>query len=109
MNSAELQESPKLSAATSGFVMAAAITILFNTALAWAKDASAPLTDFMKSLTGHHWTTHGLADLILFGGLSFLFTKTKIAQRIDSNHLIAGLIGAVVIAVLGLGIWFAFV
>jgi hypothetical protein len=54
---------------TSGFVLAAAITVLFNTALAWAKDAYAPLNTFLQSLTGHHWTTHGLADLLLFLGL----------------------------------------
>jgi hypothetical protein len=99
----------KLTAATSGFVLAAAITALFNTALACAKDAYAPLKDVMKSLTGHDWTTQGLADLALFVGLGLIFMSTRGAERIDSSLLIASLIGAVVIAGLGLCIWFAFV
>jgi hypothetical protein len=102
-------EIPGLSAATAGFVLAAAITVLFNTALAWAKDAYAPLNNFMQSLLGHHWTTHGVADLIVFIGLGFLFTKTRLAQKMDPNRLIGALIGAVAVAALGLVLWFAFV
>jgi hypothetical protein len=109
MNSAIGSESGKLTAATSGFVLAAAITVLFNTGLAWAKDAYPPLNDFMKSLSGHHWTTHGLADLIVFLGLAFIFVKTRVAEKIDPNRLIGALIGAVVIAGLGLALWYAFV
>jgi hypothetical protein len=98
----------KLTAATSGFVLAAAITALFNTALAWTKDAYAPLKVFMKSLTGHDWTTHGLVDLLLFVGLGFIFMHTKVAEKIDPNRLIGVLIGAVGIAALGLALWYAF-
>ena len=97
------------SAATSGFVLAAAITVLFNTGLAWAKDAYPPLNDFMKSLSGHHWTTHGLADLVVFLGLGFIFMNRRVAEKIDPNRLIGALIGAVAIAGLGLALWYAFV
>jgi hypothetical protein len=109
MNSAIGSECPKLKAATSGFVLAATIAVLFNTGLAWAKDAYAPLNDFMKLLSGHHWTTHGLADLIVFLGLAFIFVKTRVAEKIDPNRLIGALVGAVVIAGLGLALWYAFV
>jgi hypothetical protein len=94
--------------ATSSFALAAAITVLFNTALAWTKDAYAPLNSFMKSLTGHHWTTHGLADLILFIGLGLIFQKTHVAERMDPNRLISILVGAVVAASLGLALWYVF-
>jgi hypothetical protein len=94
--------------ATSSFALAAAITVLFNTALAWTKDAYAPLNSFMKSLTGHHWTTHGLADLILFIGLGLIFQKTHVAELMDPNRLISILVGAVVAASLGLALWYVF-
>jgi len=100
-------DSPKLTAATSGFVLAAAIAVLFNTALAWVKDASRPVTDFMTSLGGHHWTTHGLADLVLFIGLGFIFMNTRVAEKIDPNRLIGVLTVAVGIAGLGLVVWYA--
>jgi uncharacterized membrane protein SirB2 len=109
MDSAVSSEAPKITAATSGFVLAAAITLLFNTALACAKDAYAPLKAFMKSLTGHDWTTHGLADLLLFVALGFIFMKLRVAERINAGRLIAFLISAAAIAGLGLALWFAFV
>jgi hypothetical protein len=109
MDSAIGSESGKLTPATSGFVLAAAITVLFNTALSCAKDADAPLKAFLKSLTDHDWTTQGLLDLALFAGLGLIFTKTRVAEKIDSGRLIAGLIGAVAIAAIGLVLWFAFV
>ena len=105
MSTAVRTESTKLTATTSGFALAAAITVLFNTALAWAKDAYEPLNSFMKSLTGHHWTTHGLADLALFVGLGFILGK--VAEKMDPNRLIRILVGSVVIAGLGLALWFA--
>ena len=98
-----------LSPATAGFVLSAAITVLFNTALAWAKDAYAPLNTFLASIAGHHWTTHGLFDLVLFAGLGLLFTSTKTAQKIPAGRLTGILIGAVATATLGLGVWYTFV
>ena len=63
----------------------------------------------MKSVAGHHWTTHGLADLVLFIGLGFLFTSAKTGEKMDPNRVIAALVGSVIVAALGLALWFAFV
>jgi hypothetical protein len=98
----------KLSVTTSGFVLAAAITVLVSTALACAKDAYDPLKTFMKSIAGHDWTTQGLFDLALFIALGLIFAKTGVAERMNSTRLIAGLIGAVLIAGVGLALWYAF-
>ena len=95
--------------ATSGFVLSASITVLFSTVLACMKDVNAPLKTFMKSIAGHDWTTQGLADLVLFLVLGFIFTKAGVLEKMAPDRLIAVLIGAVVIAGLGLGLWFAFV
>lgn len=102
-------EVPKLTPATSGFVLAASITVLFNTVLACAKDAYAPLKSAMKALAGHDWTTQGLIDLLLFIGLGIIFTSTGISERMDPSRLTASLVAAVVIAGLGLALWYAFV
>jgi len=107
MNSTIPSEAPKLTAATSGFVLAASITVLLNTALACVKDAYVPLKSFMRSLAGHDWTTQGLIDLLLFVGLGFIFMRTGVAEKINSNRLIGGLIAAVAIAGLGLALWYA--
>ena len=52
-----------LDGVAAAFGMAAIVTILFNTLLAWIKDAFDPLNDVMALLTGHHWITHGLFDV----------------------------------------------
>lgn len=109
MDSGNGRETPQLTATTSSFVLAAAVTVLFSTALAWAKDVYAPLKNFLKSLTGQDWTTHGLLDLLLFIGLGLIFMRTKAAERIPSRRLIGGLVVAVGIAGMGLALWFAFI
>jgi hypothetical protein len=109
MNSAPSAESTRLSPATAGFALAAAITILFNTALAWAKDSSPKPTAFMTSLTGHHWTTHGLADLALFAGLGLFFARSNIGRTWAARPVIGKLTAAVVAGAAGLALWFAFV
>jgi hypothetical protein len=106
MDSTIHSEAPKLTAATSGFVLAAAIAVLFNTALACSKDAYAPLKNWMKSLAGHDWTTQGLVDLLLFVGLGFVFMQTGVAEKINPNRLLGVLIGAVAIAGFGLALWY---
>jgi hypothetical protein len=95
-----------LGRASAAFALAAAIACVFNTVLAWAKDASTTLNDFMGSLTGHHWITHALADCIVFFGLGLVFMKTSAASRIDPNGLRYILIWAVILASLGLFVWF---
>ena len=87
-----------------GFGLAAAITILFNTVLAWVKDAYAPLNDFMASLTGHHWRTHGIVDVVVFIVLGYLFTFRNF--RISGWRLAALLAAASVVAGGGLALWF---
>jgi hypothetical protein len=107
LDSAITSESPKLSAATSGFVLAAALTVVFNTALACAKDIFPPLKNTMKSLTDHDWTTHGLIDLLLFAGLGFFFMKSNLTEQMNPSRLIGVLVVAVASAVLGLALWYA--
>jgi hypothetical protein len=100
-----LQSNEQLSRSSSAFALAAAVTVIFNTALAWAKDSSAPLKKFMVSLTGHHWTCHALADVIVFFGLGFLLTATGVTEKMDSRHIIVLLILAVILASIGLAGW----
>ena len=95
-----------LGRASAAFALAATVTVLFNTALAWAKDAYSPLNKFMASLTGHDWTTHAVTDILVFIALGLIFLKTGVADKIDPNRLINGLMGAVILTSLGLVGWY---
>jgi len=96
-----------LDGAAGAFGLSAAIAIVFNTILAWTKDAYDPLNNFMASLTGHHWITHGLADIAVFLILGFLFTRRGF--RMDGTKLAAIVAGAAIVSAAGLALWFVLV
>jgi len=98
--------SSQVSRASAAFGWAAAITILFNSVLASAKDYYPPLNKAMAALTGHHWITHGLADVVLFFGLGLLLQRTPWAAK--TAHLPAILVACVLAAAVGLLGWFWF-
>lgn len=106
---ARVSSASSLDSVSAAFALSAAVTVVFNTLLAWVKDAYDPLNKFMASLSGHHWTTHGLADVLLFVVLGFVFLNLGTAQRMTPKHLIETLVGAVIAAGIGLTAWFIFV
>jgi hypothetical protein len=108
MNPSLKKEVARPGHASAAFALAAAAACIFNTLLAWAKDAYAPLNKLMGSLTGHHWITHGLADCILFFGLGWILSKGSFADTVSPDKLTSILIWSVVGASVGLFAWFLF-
>lgn len=97
------EESGKTAAA---FGLAAAVTVLFNTILALVKDAYQPLDQLMAALTGNHWVTQGLADVILFFAVGWLFTSRGIPAGGLTNATVATVTAASLIAGGLLAGWF---
>jgi hypothetical protein len=100
-------ESARVGRTSGGFALAAAITILFSTALACVKDAYKPLSIFMNSVAWHNWIMHGFVDVILFLALGMTFSKSGVADRIAPHRLISFLVAAVIVAGVGLFVWYA--
>jgi len=98
----------KLSRASASFALAAAISIVVNTVLACAKDTYQPLKTWMASLTGHDWTTQGLAIVGLFVVLGLVIRKTSFTETVPPNRIISVLAGAAITAGIGLFAWYAF-
>jgi hypothetical protein len=96
-------------AVAAAFGLSAAITAVFNVVLAFIKDSYAPLNSFMAHLTGHHWRTHGLADIILFFVLGWIFSSSGIPAGGLTKGSAVTLAWAVVAACAALGLWFVFV
>ena len=63
---------------TVSFGIAASVVVLLSALLTYAKEHYAPLHDLMAGLTGHHWVTHTLADLLLFLLLGILLRKSTL-------------------------------
>jgi len=93
-----------LDGAAGAFGAAAAFVMVFNTALAWIKDAYAPLNDFMAALTGHHWITHGLVDLAVFVVTGAVLMRLGV--RFDGRRLLIAVIAAALLGGGGLTLWF---
>ncbi|WP_448188582.1 hypothetical protein [Azospirillum sp. sgz301742] len=96
-----------LDTASTAFGLSAATVIIFNTLLAWVKDSYEPLNSFMAALTGHHWITHGLVDVLLFFGLGAFFMARHVKVRADA--LMVAVVAAAVLGGAGLAGWFLFV
>ena len=89
--------------------IAAAVAVLFNTLLAWVKDTYDPLNTAMAKTPGHHWTTHGVAVVLVFLIVGFMLSRSS-ADWIKSRYgAVYMLCGAVVLAGLGLAGWFLLV
>jgi multisubunit Na+/H+ antiporter MnhB subunit len=96
-----------LDGAAAAFGIAAAIAIVFNTVLAWIKDAYDPLNSFMAALTGHHWITHGLADIAVFAIVGAVLMRRHVSM--EGTWLVCLLAGAVIVGGGGLALWFVLV
>ena len=101
------QASGRLRAAASAFGVAAIGTILFSTVLTFAQDAWPPVGRILERLAGHHWTAHGLLDLIVFYGFGFLLWRGG-AQR-DGVRLAVAMAVAAIVGGGGLVLWFLLV
>ena len=99
-------KSHDISATTAGYGLSAAFTAIFNTVLAWVKDANPGLNTAMKHMLGHHWTTHGVIDVVLFLVLGYVLSQTAMARHMDGNKLAKIIIGASVLGGGGLAVWF---
>lgn len=101
----DVGESTK-AATAAAFGLSAGITALFNVVLAFVKDSYPPLNAFMAHLTGHHWRTHGLADVILFFLLGWLFMSRGTPAGGLTDGTVKTLVVCVIVASAALGLWF---
>ncbi len=63
----------------------------------------------MKMLTGHHWRTHGLFDLVVFFLLGWVFMRNRIPAGGLTNGLAATVAVASIASGAALGLWFLLV
>jgi hypothetical protein len=98
-------EASGLSHTASAYAAGAAVAVLFNTLLAWVKDSSDALNTAMAHTLGHHWTTHGVAVVLVFLLVGFLLSRRQ-GDLLTGYSAIYALVGSVVVAGLGLLGWF---
>jgi hypothetical protein len=78
---------------SAGFGVSFLIASIFNALLIVAKEKYAPLKDWMKSLSGHHWITHAIFVIALFIVLGYILSKADLEKKIDADKTSGMVIG----------------
>jgi hypothetical protein len=86
-----------VSAQVAGYGVSYAITSILSALLVVWKEANAGVHDFLASITGHHWVTHGLLDVIVFVVLGAILSRGA-GLRMSGNAIVATVVGATVIS-----------
>lgn len=92
---------------TISYILSYVIAVIFSSVLTIVKDLQAPLKAWMKSLTTHHWVTHGIFVLVLFFLLAFIFNKQKTGKNLTTDQLSNWVIyGTILSGVILVGFYF---
>ena len=94
-------ENSEIGKYTRSFGLSFAITSVVSALLVIIKESSEEgVLAAMKAVTGHHWITHGLINLILFVVIGWAFTRSNNGQgvEINANGLVSCILGAVIIS-----------
>lgn len=103
-------ENKGVSRYTNSFGLSLALASVINGLLVVAKEKSAPVMSGMQKLTGHHWVTHAVIVLAVFGVFGFGFTRTNGGRgpKMTSGRLIGTVVSGVVVgAVIIVGFYLA--
>ena len=94
-------ENSEIGKYTKSFGLSFAITSIVSALLVILKESSEEgVLALMKAITGHHWVTQGLFNLILFVVLGWALSKANKGQgvKISANGLVSCIAGAVIIS-----------
>lgn len=70
-----------------GFGLSYAFTSIFSALLVVLKEKSEGIHDGLAAITGHHWVTHGLLNVILFVVLGLVLSRPGRAPMAASSLL----------------------
>ena len=97
-NQATTDTNEFIASSTSGFGLSYAITSILSALLVVLKERSEAVHNGLTAITGNHWVTHGVLNLIVFLVLGFVFYRIGGGIRMTANALIATIFGATVIS-----------
>ena len=79
------------------FGMSYAITNIFSALLMVLKESSEAVHNFLTAITGHHWVTHGVFNLVVFVVLGIMLSRSGRAQM-SAGSLINMIVGSTIVS-----------
>jgi hypothetical protein len=86
---------------TKSFGLSFAITSFISAILVILKETNEDtVLKGMAAITGHHWITHGLFDIVLFVVLGWVLSRPNNGQglKISTNALIGSIVASVLVS-----------
>jgi len=86
---------------TKSFGLSFAITSFISALLVILKETNEDtVLKGMAAITGHHWITHGLFDIVLFVVLGWVLSRPNNGQglKISTNALIGSIVASVLVS-----------
>jgi hypothetical protein len=86
---------------TMSFGLSFAITSVVSALLVILKESSEEgVLAWMAAVTGHHWVTHGLINIILFVVLGWALSRANKGQgvKMSANGLVSFAVGAIILS-----------
>jgi hypothetical protein len=78
------------------FGLSYAVTSVFSALLVVLKESNEAVLSGLAGLTGHHWVTHGLLDLIVFLALGLVLVRRGLAMT--DRALVTVIVGSTVLS-----------
>lgn len=75
-----------------GYGISYAVTSFVSALLVLLKETNESVHGFMQALTGHHWVTHGVFDVLLFVLLGWTLSKMDFAKSVGVNSVITAVV-----------------
>jgi nitric oxide reductase large subunit len=90
-----------LNAQTRGFGLSVAITCVISALLVVVKETNDGLMKFMKTITVHHWVTHGIFDVLVFLVIGYLLAKSNDGKGpdIDDGKLLQAIVAGFLLGI----------
>lgn len=80
------------------FGISYAITSILSALLVVLKESSQAVLDGLAAITGHHWVTHGVLNIIVFVALGFVLSRMDVGVQMTGKSLITTIVGATVVS-----------
>lgn len=91
--------SDRADAYATGFGLSFAITSVLSALLVVLKEMNEDsVLAAMKAITGHHWVTHGILDVVLFVVIGMALAKGGHGMTMQADTLVKSIVGSIILS-----------